>query len=413
MQPILALAAILSSTVLRPDPSSILQTSRVFSWTVPALAGWNMLPVRDGVPLTASGIQPLPGWGSFGAVTLRSPLEAGVWGGGGWELDFASLNVPDSSFESGMGLIQNTEDMNRYSADLRRPLTSMFDLDLSIARDDTLNDQRLVVRTGPFETGARGWRRDEDLYALWSSWRFSGGMTRATFAHLRSDGRYWEAAAAWQPRLEALDARAAGSVSLRDDSIAVAKLHSRLESSIMGLRAVIRGDLEYDDGDLRPGGTAGILTEVRGFRLQAGIAAVAGDDPRLLGTAGAGPADLMVEAGKDGFQGGLQALIRTDYGFAYAGAAALKDTLRLGGTLMPSLPWGAEGRFHGGASWEMTRSPNGYAGTLDLVSMFTLGRFAFIFAVEDMTDELRSYSFGITWAFTDHPPRAAVSEERD
>ena len=80
---------------------------------------------------------------------------------------------------------------------------------------------------------------------------------------------------------------------------------------------------------------------------------------------------------------------------------------------MPSLPWGASGRIHGGVSWELLRADTSTSGTMDIKSMFTLGRFAFIFDVEDVLDDWRSYSFGITWTFSDHPPRIIEEDDRN
>jgi hypothetical protein len=49
---------------------------------------------------------------------------------------------------------------------------------------------------------------------------------------------------------------------------------------------------------------------------------------------------------------------------------------------------------------------------MDLKSMFTLGRFAFIFALEDVLDQWRSYSFGITWTFTDRKETAEMGDRQ-
>lgn len=316
-------------------------------------------------------------------------------------MDFSSFPVPDSSFSSSIGLIQNTSDMNRYSAALRRPVTSSFSLDLSISRDDTLNHQRFALELGDLMAGGRGWEEEEEGYALWSGWRPSRGLVRFTYAHLRSGGEYWEALGMWEASAGPVEMNTAGSVSLEDDTVHNVQGHVRAEMPLTGMRLVARGDLIDDDGVLNFGGTAGLLARPWKLRLQAGLAAVPGRDPGFFGAAGTGPVDIFTEAGENGVTWGIQTAIITGYGFLRAGASMGKDSLMLNGIAMPSLPWGAGGRLHGGVSWEVASSDTATTGNMDARSMFTLGRFAFIFAVEDVLDEWRSYSFGVTWNFSD------------
>ncbi|MBN2585878.1 MAG: hypothetical protein JXA64_03705 [Candidatus Fermentibacteraceae bacterium] len=395
------LSALLSWTVISPGPSDVLQTGEMFKWAPPFVTGWSMSVVRDGVPVTVSGYRPLPGWGSFDSLTVRTPLEAGVWGGGRWETDFSSYGVPDSSFNSGIGLIENTGGGNRYSAGLRRPVTSLFKMDLSMTREDTVNNQRFVLGFGELEAGGRGWRAVEDGYALWTGWRPDEGLARITFAHFRSGGEYWEALAMWGLNAGPFSVRSAAAASLEDDSVHNVQGHLRLEMPVGGMRAVARGDMVDDDGELLFGGTAGLIAEPWVLRLQAGLTAEPGADPRVMGAVGAGPSDLFVEVWDGVCTAGLQTVLNTDYGFLHAGARAGGDTLAFNGTLMPSVRWGAAGRLYGGVSWEVTGTDTSTVGTMDAGSMFTLGRFAFIFALEDVLDDWRSYSFGITWTFSD------------
>jgi hypothetical protein len=398
---IILFSALLSWTVISPGPSDALETSEMFKWASPFVTGWSLSVVRDGVPVTVSGYRPLPGWGSFDSLTVRTPLDAGVWGGGKWETDFSSYEVPDSSFNSSIGLVENTSGGNRYSAGLRRPVTSLFRMDLSMAREDTVNDQRFVLGMGELEAGGRGWRAGEDGYALWTGWRPAEGLARITFAHFRSGGEYWEALAMLELAAGPFSVRSAAAASLEDDSVHNIQGHLRLEMPVGGMRAVARGALVDDDGELLLGGTAGLIAEPWVLRLQAGLTAEPGADPRIMGAVGAGPSDLFVEVWDGVFRTGLQTVVNTEYGFLHAGARAGEDTLVFNGILMPSVPWGAAGRLYGGISWEVTGTDTSTVGTMDARSMFTLGRFAFIFALEDVLDDWRSYSFGITWTFSD------------
>ncbi len=407
----LILSALTAFPLLQPGPSDVLETSSIYSWTVSQLLGWETRIVRDGVPVISSGFQPFPGWGSFESLTLKSPLEAGIWGNGGWEMDFTSSAVPESSYSSGIGLIQNTSLNSRYSAYLRRPVMSHLLVDFSMSREDTLNNQSYTLRSGEFVAGGRGWQTAEDGYTLWAGWDRGETAARISFAHFHPGGRYWEALGSYSMQISRYDIRTACAVSISDDSLLHAEAHLRLEFPVSGMRAVLRSDILDLDGDISPGATAGILAEPGIFNLQAGIAVVPDSDPRFIGVAGIDPLEIVLEADKNGFEGGIQSMLSTDYGFLHAGASIKVDTVSFGGIVLPSVPWGAAGRIHGGVSWELLKADSSTSGTMDIKSLFTLGRFAFIFAVEDVLDDYRSYSYGITWTFSDQPPRE--ESERD
>jgi hypothetical protein len=397
----LILPVLISWGMFYPDPSNVLETESIFDWSAPPLAGFEFLVTRDGAPLTVSGYNPMPGWGSFDSLSVKTPLEAGVWGNGNWELDFLSSAVPDSSFESEIGLVENTDSRNRYSALLRRPILSFMKADMSMAREDTLSNQRLMLRVSDFTLGGRGWDTEQRGYALWTGWSIEDLRLRLTFAHFRSGGAYWEAMGDWQNRMGFGTLDVAASASLADDSLYLVQAHARFQAPVAGMDVIARTDLVDDDGELQAGGSAGVLLTPWILRLQGGVAVKPGDEARILGFAGAGPLDLYAESGEDEFVYGLQTAVRTDFGLLNAGCAVGEDTLSFAGTLMPCLRWGQGGRLYGGISWQVTDTDSTTSGTLDLKSSFTLGRFAFIFAVEDVVDDWRSYSFGVTWTFSD------------
>ncbi len=398
--------------ILEPDPSDVLETASIYSWTVSHLLEWDTRYVRDGVPVISYGFQPFPGWGSFESLSLRSPLEAGVWGNGCWEMDFTSCTVPDSSFASGVGLIQNTASRNRYSAYLRRPILSLLKLDLCLSREDTLSNQMYTLRSGDYETGGRGWQTTEDGYSFWAGWSPAGSVTRISFAHFHPGGRHWEAIASHRVNISQYDLHAALAASVSDDSIFHAEGHLRLEFPVSGLKAVIRSDILDLEGDVFFGGTAGILAEPGIFNLEAGIAAVPDSPVRMIGIAGIDPVEIVLEIDQDGIEGGIQSLINTDYGFLHAGASISEDTVSCSGIILPYLPWGSSGRIHGGVSWELRHADQNTNGTMDIKSLFTLGRFAFIFALEDVLDDTRNYSFGVTWTFSDEIPKPIEQDDR-
>lgn len=390
----------------------VLENSSPWDWTVPFLLKWESTILRDGQPVTVFQSTPKPGWGSYDTVTVLSPLESGIWGGAGWEYDFSSFGIPDSAYASGAGLIENTDSRNRYSAYLRRPVPENILMDISLSRDDTLNHQRLFLRRGDLEAGGRGWQTREDGYVLWTGWNPRPIRTRLTFGRMYSGNRYWELMSSASFDIQDLNIQAAAAGSLNDDSLFRTQGRGRLEYPFLGLRTVARGVLLTDEGDVSFGGTAGIIGTTGIFRFQAGLAKHPGEAPRAIGILGLSGFDLMVEADEDDVQGGLQAAFATYHGLFFAGAGVSGDSLFCDGTLLPSLPWGHSGRIHGGLSWEAWATDSTSGGTVDLKSMFTLGRFAFIFAVEDIVDSWRSYSFGVTWTFRDEPPAPEEREDR-
>ena len=400
---------------MSPGLEDLLGTHSLYSWTLPSLLDWQTRITRDGTPLIVLGDEPIPGWGSFDGVELKSPLEAGVWGRGGWELDFTSPEIPDSSFSTGVGLLENTASMNRYSAYVRRPIPWGLDLDFSMDRDDTLKNQRVTLGFADLEAGGRAWEDTGNSHTFWLSYSRQDYSGRFSFSRLHQGGRQWEVLGSLQTTAGPIDVMAGAAGALSDDSVLFGEGHLRLESTISGVRLVARADVQDMQGEVDFGGTAGLMTDVGPLRLQAGAMAAPGSDLGFMVIAGSGPVEATVVTGPGGFSGGVQALALTRWGLGRAGAALRGDTLRFSGMLLPSLPWGANGRIHAGASWELTyeSSLEKVYGTADVRSMFTLGSFAFIFAVEDVLDDWRSYTFGVTWDFSDLPPRRPQDEQED
>ncbi|MBD3277292.1 MAG: hypothetical protein GF388_03245 [Candidatus Aegiribacteria sp.] len=393
-------------------PWDILENSSPWDWTVPFLLDWESTFLRDGEPVTVFGYNPETGWGSYDSVTFLSPLESSVWGGAGWEYDFSSSSIPESAYVSGVGLIENTDARNRYSAYLRRPVPESILMDISLSRDDTLNHQRLFLGRGDLAAGGRGWQTAEDGYVLWTGWNPRRLRTRLTFGHMYRGNRYWELMSSYGFQIEELSVQAAAAGSLNDDSVFSVHCRGRLEYPLLGTRAVAKGILYREDGEVSLGGTAGIIGSSGIFSFQAGLAKQPGENARMVGLVGLLDLHLMVEADENEVQGGAQVALANDYGLFFSGAGLTQDSLFCSGTLLPSLPWGHAGRIHGGVSWEAWATDSTSGGTLDLKSMFTLGRFAFIFAVEDIVDSWRSYSFGVTWSFRDEPPAPEEREDR-
>ncbi len=405
------LASMIALPVMWPAPADILETSSIYSWTCSELLGWHSRLTRDGVPVLIWGHEPLPGWGSFSSVKMRSPLEAGLWGNGKWEIDFESCEVPDSSYASGIGLLENTSFQNRYTAYLRRPLPADLFMDFSLSREDTLRNQRYVIGRGNIALGGRGWQTTEDGYTLWSSWNPANFMTRFSFVHLNTGGRQWELLGSYSTQFGEVLFQTGAAGSLSDNEMQMVEGHTRLEFPFQGMTAILRTDITESQDEFSLGGTAGLTARYGFLDIQAGAVLPPGSDISFIGIIGAGPAELNLSIDSDCIEGGLQTLIIREFGYLHSGVSLKEDTLRFAGTVMPSVGWGASGRIHGGVTWDLLNAHDHTSGTMDIKSLFTLGNFAFIFAVEDILDDYRSYTFGITWIFNDRPPRRAVEEE--
>jgi hypothetical protein len=81
------------------------------------------------------------------------------------------------------------------------------------------------------------------------------------------------------------------------------------------------------------------------------------------------------------------------------------DSLALNCHALLGLDW-YRGRIEAGPRFTGSMdSTNNWSGKLDAIAGFTLLPFSIGMGVEDITGETeRSWSFGITWAFTDRPP---------
>ncbi|HRY62073.1 MAG TPA: hypothetical protein P5266_07705, partial [Candidatus Fermentibacter sp.] len=149
IQAILAISCLAS---FEASPLDLLETGIMLEWSeLPFMAGLDVRTTVDGRPLLLCGGPgvPLPPWGSFEHLEILSPLEAGVWGGGGWTAEFSTPGIPDSSYRSSVGLLENTVGRNRYSGFLQRPLPLGMGVSASLGREDTISTQLLGLERGP------------------------------------------------------------------------------------------------------------------------------------------------------------------------------------------------------------------------------------------------------------------------
>jgi hypothetical protein len=414
---LLLLLALHSWGEYQSEPWDILETPGVFYWTSATAIGGRGRILFDGEPAVLLGDQGLPPWGSFHSVTQCNPLEGGLWSGSDWSLDFGLPEIPDSTYESKVGLLENTAGNNRYMGYLRRPLPLGLLFGLSVGREDTLNSQRIRLGLGSFGFTARLRQGDGDRYMLGAGWTGENGLSaRTNFARMYGGGRQVELMGSLETGIATLSLEAgAGGAWLRD-SVFHSELHvlSRFRPGAFTFTG--RVDVRGSDDRFDFGGAGGCAVQLGPVGLQAGIYLPPGDDVHLLAQADAGPVTARaVFADEGAVAAGADLDLSIPHLLARGSATAWEsDSVSLSGIILPSIRyWNA--LISAGARCDLDWAEgDGWQGTVDLVSTFTLGRFALIVAVESVDDDIaRNWTYGITWEFTDRPPSIDTEEEEN
>jgi hypothetical protein len=396
-----------SATELHWEPWDIMETPWVYGWTCATAVSGTGRILFDGEPAVLAGDPGLPPWGSFPHASQLNPLEGGLWSSSDWSLDFAMPEIPDSSYESMVGLLENTSDRNRYMGYLRRPLPLDILFDLSVDRNDSLNSQRITLERGPFDFSARFRQGDGDRYMLGCGWSDGGGIgIRTSFARMYDGGRQAGLLGSFSVESPLFSLQAGAGGAWLKDSVLHGELHLLTRYRPGRFTITARGDLTDDDGEFSPGGALGCGTEFGPLGLQAGAYAPPGEDIRLLVQANAGPAAALAVLDDGRLSAGAQ-LDFTMSNLMARGSVTMtgEDTVSVAGVLLPSVRyWNA--LISAGARCDLDWiDGDGWSGTADLLSTFTLGRFALMVAVENVDDDYaRSWTYGITWEFTDTPP---------
>ncbi|NLP05641.1 hypothetical protein GX411_06800 [Candidatus Fermentibacteria bacterium] len=392
-----------------PSPQDLLETGLCFEWSELPLMGSAAVLV-DGEPGLLFGDCPLPPWGSFSSARVAGPLEAGIWAGGRWSLEFSTEQVPDSSFDSTAGLLENTRDRNRYSGSLRRPLPGGLGFSGILAREDTISSQMVLLDAGPLEAGGWFWQRSTDGGAAWLAAGTGGFRGRAGLAMRRTGVHMWEARAAQEASSGILSGQLAASLT-GADTVTSAGAHFRISVDAGALDLVARIDGSWTSDSLATGWVAGPSAGIAGFSVS-----VCARDPQgsdgiegiLTAERGFAGAEVVLDGGGAAAGAHLTGPLATAASLLYSA-----DSTRIGLTAMPGLRWGASGILKfGGRMSAVHDGDGGWSEALDLISSFSIGRFSLVGAAEDVTDDqTRRYSYGMIWAFSDGP-RSAEREGR-
>jgi hypothetical protein len=397
---------------LSPSPWDLMVTGDTFFWCFGAVASEERIMI-GGEPVILYGDPGLPPWGSFTGVRLLNPLEGGLWSSGKWTLDFTLPEIPSESYESNVGLLQNTGDKGRYTGFLRRPLPGMLLLDLSVGREETNSSQVVRLEYSPFDAAARFHQGNRHRYMLSSGFTGSRLRLRAGFARMYEGCRQGEILAAFRLPFDELTVDLGGGGAWLYDSLGYGELHALSRMRIGEFSVMCRADLTDTSGEIRAGGALGCTAALGSFDVSAGGFAAPGDDLSLLVAVGTGPVSATLISENDQTIAGCDLVMSLENLLIRGSAAAFEtDSVRVAGMLLPSIRyWNA--RISAGGRCDLTWSEDGdWQGSVDLLSGFTLGNFALVLAVEDVDSDLkRSWTYGLTWYFTDRPPEIETGED--
>lgn len=358
--------------------------------------------LSNGMPLVPFGDSPVPPPTERRFTTVANPLESGLWSGGEWCLVHEYHELPESLLQSGFSLLQNTEQPGRYAVYMRRRLPGAVLGSISSSRGDSPGVSMARLSRGSLEAHGISW---EDGYSLGAGFspgpaRIVGGFSRLFPGDRRPSilgeiktypdkvflaagfGSAWsDPDVLWRGALFAGVSLDPVTISLHGDINDSSHVAS-MGISLPGL--VSAGVSLPDSGDVR-----GFITGSIG----------------TLGLSGRFN-DVNRAAASFGVQSGLlRGMGAVCWDFDH-------DSLSLSAWALPGVNW-YRARIEAGARVCAGMSNEGsWEGEFDGLLGFTLRTFSFALAFEDFTSpDSRSWTFGITWSFSDDPPEYGVEGE--
>ena len=363
------------------------------------LAGENSNGVlTKGLPLVAIGIIPELPWPEAHTV---DPLQSGLWGGGRWNTSVDGRVFQDSLSISKIGLIQNTLDHSRYVFQLDRPLPFSAAGNFQIIREDSLRLFSAVLERGSFNTRTMSWEGQNYGWGSWTGWTSEYLYARTGFSRLSPGDRRPELLTGARVDLSSV-VYEIGAAASYVDSTFTGKGVAGISTGIGSARA--SGYFEYNkDGN---GFWGGIVAPVWKVELSAVLSRPAGDE--LFQTVAVRHSNFNL-VGRFLDETAVAADAEIAKGFFRGKSAACwnfdTDSLSARAWMLLGVNW-YNARIEAGPRISIGLNSTGIqTETLDAILGFTLVSFSFSSAVEDIThDAERSWSFGITWAFTDQAP---------
>ncbi len=370
------------------------------------ISGGSAPVVSNGLPVTAFGSLPpdLP-WPD---ASVSDPLESGLWGGGRWCTDFSDAEMQDSVSLSRIGLIQNTMDHSRYSFELSRPLPAGISGNFEMIRDDSVALQSVLMKRGNLNLRISGWDGNDYGWGAWTGWNTSEYYARAGFTRLSPGDRRPELLGGLVRTLGPLKAEV-GAAAVYSDSAMEYRGAGELTLPAGDFKFIAAGDITGD----QTGFWGGISWNPGDVSFSAVYSNPEGYDPFQAVSIRHESFNITARFMEDpAVAADVQASLGILRGKAAAGWFFDSDSLDLNCYLLMGYDW-YRGRLEAGPRLCSTVDSAGdWESALDGVIGFTLLPFSIAAGMEDITDPYeRSWSFGITWAFTDRPPQEPEGDE--
>lgn len=383
----------------------LLQDRWEYGATASYLASGGFIGVlSDGVPLVPFGGSPVPPLTERRFTAVANPLESGLWSGGEWCLVHEYPELPESLLESGISLLQNTEQRSRYAVYLRRRLPGAVLGSLATSRGDSPGVSMVRLSQGFFEAHGVSW---EDGYTMGAG--FSPGPARVIggFSRLFPGDR--------RPSIIGEIRTYPGKVFLG------AGLGTAWADPDVLWRGALMTGVSIEPviislhGDITDSSHVASMGLSLPGLLSAGISVPDSGEARVFMTGGMGALGLsgrFNDVNRAAASLGVEnALLR--------GMGAVcwdfdRDSLGLSAWALPGMNW-YRARIEAGARVCAGMNEEGsWEGRFDGLLGFTLRTFSFALAIEDFTSpESLSWTFGVTWSFSDDPPdHGAEGEER-
>ena len=369
------------------------------------LSGENETGILAGeLPMVAIGSPPLLPWPEAHTV---DPLRSGIWGGGRWNTRVVDRASQDSTSISKIGLIQNTMDHSRYIFQLDRPLPWKMTGNFQILREDSVRLVETVLERGSFNMRTMSWEGMDYGWGSWTGWESSQAYARLGYSRLTPGDRRPEILAGATVNLSSLTLEIGAAGSYVDSTVqgrGVAGISTDLGN------AHVSGFFEYnEDGESMWGG---VRLPAGSFEFSAALSSPSGDE--LFHTlAVRHPHFNIVARFLDETAVAADAQVAKGF-FRGKGAACWNfenELLSTTSWMLLGVNW-YRARIEAGPRVNATIDSVGtWEETIDVILGFTLASFSIESAIEDITNDIdRSWSFGITWAFTDEPPVTPIEE---
>jgi hypothetical protein len=359
--------------------------------------------ISDGVPLVPFGGHPVPPLTERSFTAVANPLESGLWSGGEWCLVHEYPELPESLLESGISLLQNTERRSRYAVYLRRRLPGAVMGSLATSRGDSSGVSMVRLSRGSFEAHGVSW---EDGYTMGAG--FSPGPARVIggFSRLFPGDR--------RPSILGEIRTYPGKVFLG------AGLGTAWADPDVLWRGALMTGVSIEPviislhGDITDSSHVASMGLSLPGLLSTGVSVPDSGEARVFMTGGMGALGL---SGRFNDVNRAAASLEVENSLLRGRGAVCwdfdRDSLSLSAWALPGMNW-YRARIEAGARVCAGMNEEGsWEGRFDGLLGFTLRTFSFALAIEDFTSpESLSWTFGVTWSFSDDPPdHGAEGEE--